>query len=291
MKTGGTRHALHRWPLAAALVLALGCLTPSSAEVHLRVEGRTLRMTFADEFNTLSLRRGGEGVWSTTYGYGGVDDYTLTGNDELQLYVDEEFTGSGDVPMGFMPFELGDGVVDIVANRVSEEQSRQMWSFDYTSGLLTTRESFSQQYGYFEMRARLPAEHGMWPAFWMLPISSDWPPEIDIMEYLGREPDAYYAGYHAEPDDDHIADVERIDIPGPVEEFHVYGVLWEPRRLTYFLDGQVVRRLRTPDDMHQPMYMIVNMAIGGNWAESPQEDTRFPARMSVDYVRAYAFVR
>ncbi len=274
---------------AAAPIVALVCLVPSSTQAQPRMLGHTLHLAFADEFDTLSLRRNGAGTWSTSFGYGGIDEYTLPANSELQLYVDENFTGSGDEPMGFQPFEVRDGMVDIIGNRVTEEQSRRMWSFGYTSGLLTTRESFSQQYGYFEMRARLPAEHGMWPAFWLLPVTKGWPPEIDIMEALGREPDAYYAGIHAEQaDGQRIDDVSRVTIPGPIGEFHVYGVLWDRRHLTFYLDGRVVRRLRTPDDMHQPMYILVNMAIGGNWAESPQPHTRLPARMTVDYVHAYS---
>jgi len=291
VSAGETQSTYRGWVYAAVLTLSLAGLVPSSANVGPGIETFELRQTFADEFDTLSLRRDGHGAWNTTFGYDGVHNFTLPGNAELQLYVDERFTGSGDDPMGFMPFELNDGVLDIIADRVTPEQSARMWSFNYASGLLTTRESFSQQYGYFEIRARLPAEHGMWPAFWMVPSSMEWPPEIDVLEYLGREPDRYYAGIHAEPDGVRIDDVIGIDIPGPIGAFHTYGVLWDARHLTFYLDGRAVRRLPTPKDMHQPMYLLVNMAVGGNWAQAPQPHTVLPARMSVDYVRVYEVVK
>ena len=246
------------------------------------------RLTFADEFDTLDLRRGDTGVWTTSFGYGGIDNFTLTNNRELQLYVDPEFKGSGGQPLGLQPFGVRDGILDIAANRTPDAMRRRMWRYRFYSGLLTTRQSFSQQYGYFEIRARLPSTHGAWPAFWLLPANGSWPPEIDVMEHLGREPNVYYAGYHANPGGRREGGAAPVEIRGPEGQFHTYGVLWDEAHVTWFLDGARVRQIRTPEDMHTPMYLLINLAIGGRWARNPTMRTQFPARMSVDYVRVYA---
>ena len=164
-----------------------------------------------------------------------------------------------------------------------------MWDYRYYSGLLTTRRSFSQQYGYFEIRARLPAQSGAWPAFWLLRPDGAWPPEIDAFEYLGRDPSVFWAGFHTTASGYGDTPVtQRTSIPGPLEQFHTYGVLWDRDHIVWYLDHVEVRRIATPADMHTPMYVLVNLAIGGGgWAGTPNFFTQFPIRMSVDYVRAY----
>ncbi|HVY84698.1 MAG TPA: glycoside hydrolase family 16 protein [Caulobacterales bacterium] len=245
----------------------------------------TLHLRFSEEFDTLRLRANGGGVWSTTFGYGGVDNRTLTNNHELQLYVDPAFAGGGGAPLGLNPFALHGGVLDIVADHAPDALAPLMDGYQFTSGLLTTRESFSQTYGYFEMRAKLPAGRGLWPAFWLLPADGSWPPEIDILEQLGREPDGYYASIHASG---HIDSTTRISVADTTDGFHKYGVLWDPEHITWFFDERPVHQVDTPPDMHKPMYILVNLAIGGPWAQAPDQTTPFPARMSIDYVRAYS---
>lgn len=262
--------------------------TQEAATRHVEEAGYVLRLTFADEFDALNLRRGEAGVWTTDFGYGGVDSHTLTNNGELQLYVDPEFTGSGDHALGLQPFHVNNGVLDISADRAPEHAQRRMWNYQFYSGLLTTRHSFAQRYGYFEIRMRVPSTRGTWPAFWLLPASGEWPPEIDVMEHLGREPQVYYAGYHSNPNDQRAGGVERVEIPGPEGAFHTYSVLWDETQIRWYLDGALVRQIPTPEDMHTPMYLLINLAIGGVWAGAPTPQTRFPARMSVDYVRVYA---
>ncbi|MES1156677.1 MAG: glycoside hydrolase family 16 protein [Alphaproteobacteria bacterium] len=252
-----------------------------------QIDHHRLRLTFNDDFSTLNLRHGDQGIWSTSYGYGGVDNFTLTNNHELQLYVDPQFKGSGDRPLGVNPFSIDEGVLDITASRATPEIHPYLWGYDYLSGLLTTRRSFGQRYGYFEIRARLPTTQGTWPAFWLLPTDSSWPPEIDVVEYLGREPNVFYASTHAKPDGRRQDQTGRIEIPGEPGQFHRYGVLWDENEVVWYLDGVEVQRAATPADMHKPMYMLVNLAIGG-WGGVPDPSTPFPTHMSVDYVRAYA---
>jgi serralysin len=256
----------------------------------LRIGDHGLRLSFDDEFETLNLRRGDEGVWSTSYGYRGIANFTLPTNRELQLYVDPDFVGAGSRPLRLQPFAVRNGILDITADRAPQALRRAMWGYRYYSGLLTTRRSFAQQYGYFEIRARFPATPGAWPAFWLLPANGAWPPELDVLEYLGRDPNVYWAGFHTTVSGYRTTPVtQRVRIAGPSGQFHTYGLLWDREAIVWYLDGAEVRRIATPGDMHAPMYLLVNLAIGGGgWSGAPNFFTRFPMRMSVDYVRAYA---
>lgn len=292
-----SRRKTSLWPFVLA-VLALGVglafvVYPRSraaaagnaeASAWLPQTPYTLRQRFSEEFNTLSFWDGSHGVWSTTFGYGGIADYTLQANGELQLYVDPRFSGAGSSPLGLDPFDLHDGEVDIVADRAPDALTPQLWNYRYTSGLLTTRHSFAQTYGYFEVRAKLPAGKGLWPAFWLLPADGSWPPEIDVFEQLGREPHRFYVSIHAHG----VNSTTPIDVPDTTDGFHKYGVLWDPEHITYYFDERQVQQLDTPPDMNKPMYILLNLAVGGNWAQAPDPSTPFPARMSVDYVRAYS---
>jgi Ca2+-binding RTX toxin-like protein len=156
----------------------------------------------------------------------------------------------------------------------------------YVSGLITTEGTFSQQYGYFEMRADIPAGRGLWPAFWMLKQNPhEWPPEIDIMEAIGHETDRYYVNTHSNSP----GHGSGIQVPStPFEGFHTYGVKWEPDKITWYFDGVEVGSRATPSDMHTPMYLLANLAVGGNWPGSPDSTTPFPAGMGIDYIKAYA---
>ncbi|MES1201816.1 MAG: glycoside hydrolase family 16 protein [Pseudomonadota bacterium] len=279
---------------AIAAVCFLGACLPAASEPRgsaapsawLPETPSTLHLRFSDEFDTLKLRNGDQGVWQTTFGYGGVDNRTLTNNHELQLYVDPGFTGdSGGAPLGLNPFVVNNGVLDIVADRTPDAIAPMIGGYHYTSGLLTTHHVFSQTYGYFEIRAKLPEGKGLWPAFWLLPEDGSWPPEIDILEQLGREPNGFYASIHAAG---HIDSTTRVNVASTTDGFHKYGVLWDPEHITWFFDEQQMHQVDTPADMHKPMFILVNLAIGGPWAQEPDATTVFPARMSVDYVRAYS---
>jgi beta-glucanase (GH16 family) len=239
--------------------------------------------TFDDEFNSLSLYNGTSGTWTPHYWYGGVGAYTLSGNGELQLYTAPGFTGTGATDLGLNPFSITNGVLDIHAQTVSAAQSAAMWNYNYSSGVITTKDTFAQTYGYFEMRAELPTDvSGAWPAFWLVPADGSWPPELDVMETLTGASNIDYTTVHSAATGSHTA-VGSANLVTDVGGFHTYGVLWTATDLTWYLDGQAVFHTATPADMHQPMYMIANMAIGG-WAGTPDFTS---TDMYVDYIRAY----
>lgn len=271
--------------LALALAACLRAGPPAAAAtapLTKAPDGRPLKLTFDDEFDSFRPWRDGQGVWRTTFRDGkGQDDFdlrTLRWNKELELYVDPGFRG-----LGLNPFASHGGMLDIVAQPAPPSIAGQIAPFRYTSGLITTQPSFNQTYGYFEMRAKLPRGKGVWPAFWLLPADLDWPPEIDVMESVGN-PAKVYATAHSK-----AAKGQGTEIPVSPDDFHVYAVAWDANNLVWFIDGREVKRQPTPPDMHKPMYMLANVALGGDWAGAPDATTPFPARMTIDYIRAYKF--
>ncbi|MEZ0469215.1 family 16 glycosylhydrolase [Luteimonas salinilitoris] len=262
-----TIHALGRArrglsALLACLLIPLLCAPSARAQ---SASGWTL--VFHDEFDDSSLDTG---KWNTTYMWGGEGARTLSGNDELQVYLDDQFEFRGD------------GVL-----RIRAERKDTVWhdkTYRYASGLITTYQKFARQKGYFEMRARLPSGKGLWPAFWMLLDRPSWPPEIDIMEVLGQAPSTVYMSKHSNADGDQTTLAGIFDTSAA---FHVYGLEWSDAYLTWYLDGLPVARTARSSDMDEPMQLLVNLAVGGHWPGAPDASTVFPAYLEVDYVRAW----
>jgi beta-glucanase (GH16 family) len=158
-------------------------------------------------------------------------------------------------------------------------------NYEYTSGILTTHDSFSQTYGYFEMKADLPENAGAWPAFWLLPEDGSWPPELDVVEKYGQKPNSLLVTAHTNETGQHTtvgSTVNVMDTAG----FHTYGLLWTPEKLVWTYDGVQVAEAATPSDMNKPMYMLVDLAIGGQ-AGAPPDHLATPAQMKIDYIHAY----
>ncbi len=232
------------------------------------------KLTFDDEFNQFNRYDGNTGRWKTWYYFGGR---SLPSNGELEYY--------SDASVGVNPFSIHNGVLDITAAPSADPW--QTGGLPYTSGLITTEPSFSQTYGYFEMRAKLPAGKGLWPAFWLLPVDKSWPPEIDALEAFGNQPGRYHYGAISNDPSSSLGDW--VPVTADITQgYHRYGVMWTPTTLTYYFDGQQVAQAATPADLHKPMYMLANLAVGGNWPGAPDGSTPFPAHMNIDYIRAYS---
>uniref|UniRef100_UPI002FDFA23A family 16 glycosylhydrolase n=1 Tax=Phenylobacterium sp. TaxID=1871053 RepID=UPI002FDFA23A len=246
--------------------------------------------TFADEFTgALSLwdkESNPAGVWRPDYGYQGsqgVGSYTLVSNDEKQIYTSPYFRDhAGDFAES--PFvSNADGTLSIWAR---PSTNGEIFGYGYTSGLITTKPSFAQTYGYFEMRVDLPSGAGAWPAFWLLPADGSWPPELDVMEVLGHDPNATWTTAHSNATGGHTSKGVASYTPGGSEGFHTFGVLWTKAELVWYVDGVQVFSQATPADMHKPMFMLANLALGG-WAGAVDRGA-LPAEMRIDYIRAYA---
>jgi beta-glucanase (GH16 family) len=172
---------------------------------------------------------------------------------------------------------------------------------EYTSASLTTRDKASWTYGRLEVRAKLPAARGTWPAIWTLGVNGKqvgWPAcgEIDIMEFVGFERGVIHANIHTKKYN-HVLKTgkgSQITIPDASDAFHVYVLEWEPDHLDFFVDDKRYFTYRNegsgteawPYDQQQ--YLIVNLAIGGAWGGAKGiDEASFPQRYYIDYVRVY----
>ena len=169
----------------------------------------------------------------------------------------------------------------------------------YTSARLKTQGLQSFQYGRIEARLKVPSGDGMWPAFWMLGSSFDgtnWPDcgEIDIMEYVGREPDLVMGTLHG-PGYSGASGMSQWNRQeyAIADDFHTFAIEWVPGQIDWYYDGEKYHTV-TPGDLSgrqwvfdQPFFIILNLALGGQLAGPIGLDTVFPAQFYVDYVRVY----
>ncbi|EJU14713.1 glycoside hydrolase family protein [Sphingomonas sp. LH128] len=243
--------------------------------------------TFGDEFNALSLYSKG-GTWRTEFGNGGPGSIaSRTLRTEAQLYFDEDWGGTGKKALGVNPFSIDDGVLTITAERASSDILQYMDGHTWTSGLLTSKFTFAQQYGYFEIRAKMPEGNGFWPAFWLLPTDNTWPPELDIFEQHGKDPNVLYMTTHGTSTPGKTMEAQDRAVVDTTQ-FHTYGVDWNGERIVYYIDGMEVARQATPAAMQKEMYMLVNLAVGGTASWSGPSDASTPTgEMKIDYIRAY----
>jgi beta-glucanase (GH16 family) len=168
----------------------------------------------------------------------------------------------------------------------------------YTSASITTQDKASWLYGRIEVRAKLPAGKGVWPAIWTLGTDVPqvgWPRcgEIDIMELVGKEPGLIHGTVNYFADGDHRSKTNQIEIKNSDTAFHVYATEWTPDGISLFVDDKkyftfAVERATVDgqNPYRKPHYLILNLALGGSWG-GPIDDSIFPQRMTVDYVRVY----
>lgn len=235
-------------------------------------------------------------VWSDEFDYEGLPDETKWGydvggsgwgNNELQYYTDDKNAF------------VKDGKLIIEARK--EEHGGK----DYTSARLVTRGKGDWTYGKFEIRAKLPAGLGTWPAIWMLPTDweyGSWPDsgEIDIMEHVGYDQDmihctihtrSYYHGIGTQK-----AGTKRIE--GVSDDFHTYTVEWLPDKIIGYVDDEEIFTYEPTKYKPNPTFkewpfdtdfhLLLNIAVGGNWGGSRgMDESVYPVQMEVEYVKVY----
>lgn len=271
--------------LGAGEILVLADTTADDldrGQFQLTLDLSDLSLTFEDDFDSLDLWNGEAGTWDTNFWWGAENGSSLTNNGELQWYIDHDYAPTGAVD----PFDIDNGILTITAAAAPAGLRDEIDGYQYTSGMLTSYESFSQTYGYFEIRADMPEGQGLWPSFWMLPADGAWPPELDVIEMRGQNPSELILTSHSNETGSHVIDRNNVDV-ADTSGFHDYGVLWDPEHIVWYFDGVEVARTDTPADMHGPMYMIVNLAVGGI-AGAPADGLSAPGEMKVDHLRAYA---
>lgn len=204
------------------------------------------------------------------------------GNNELEYYTDRPEN-----------VKIENGMLKITAIKESYNGSA------YTSARITTKGKFAQKYGRFEARMKMPYGKGMWPAFWLLGENSDavvWPQcgEIDIMEYRGQEPSTTNGTVHGPGYSGASAITKLYTLPNDRfdTDFHIFGIEWGENYINFYVDDVLYNQI-TPEKVSgqwvfdQPFYIIINLAVGGNYVGSPNNQTVFPQSMLIDYVRVY----
>jgi beta-glucanase (GH16 family) len=245
-------------------------------------------MTWHDEFNGVQGAAIDKTKWSAEVGGKGW------GNQELEYYTADNRNAYTD----------GRGSLVIKAIKETLPTEFKCWYGPclYTSARLSTKKLFTQRYGRFEARIRLPFGQGVWPAFWMLGDdieSAGWPTcgEIDVIESIGREPDKVHGTIHGPG----YSGANGIGAPFTLsdgkrfaDDFHIFAVEWEPKEIRWYVDGKLYETKRSTDIpagtkwvYDHPFFIILNLAIGGSWPGNPNETTTFPQTMLVDYVRVY----
>lgn len=257
--------------LAAGAALFTGC----DEEEKQTISSRNWQLVWSDEFEGTAGTLPDASKWGYDLGNNGG-----WGNAELQSYTNDPENVSLD----------GNGNLVITAKKAGSS---------YRSARVKTQGKFSQAYGRFEARLKTPYGPGIWPAFWMLGDNIGevgWPNcgEIDIMELKGQLPyvingTVHGPGYSAGNaiSSAYALQNDRFDL-----DYHIFAVEWSEDQIDFFCDGYLYKRI-TKNDVpgewvyDQPFFMILNVAVGGNYVGFPTDQTPFPQKMTVDYVRVY----
>lgn len=264
------RHRRGRRALLAALAI-LASATPALCDT---LDLANYKLTFSEDFDRLSIS-----AWGPA-GPGGSRwiSHTPWAGD----FGDAKFAD----PTPTFPFTTENGILRIEARKGADG--------NWESGLLASSDSkgrgFHQKFGYFEMRAKLPPGPGLWSAFWLVANEDpDTSAEIDVIEHYGVAPDKYQSVPHiwaktakAKP----YGEILTYDVPygSLYADFHTYGVSIENDWTIFYHDRKEMGRIKTPPEYHRPMFILLNLALGGGW---PIDETPNPSLMLVDYVRAY----
>ena len=249
------------------------------------------KKVWSDEFNTRRGAAPNSSVWGNEVGDGTAYGIPGWGNDELEYYT----TGADNAAT--------DGRGNLVMTVKAADGTLLCYygPCKYTSARLLSKNRFEIAYGRAEARVKVPRGAGLWPAFWMLGTDIDrvgWPQtgEIDIMEHVGRLPNQIFGTLHGPGYSGGQSYSKVIDLGKPVaDDFHTFAVEWQPDKIVWYFDG-LPNFTATPNDaflqgkqwvFNHPFYMLLNVAVGGNFGGAVGADTVFPQTTLVDYVRLY----
>lgn len=267
--------------LSILILLSVSIMLVSCSPDETQTVANFNNLVLEDDFNTPGALNAN--LWNFDIGNGAEQGIPGWGNNELQYYTDR---AENAVVEG--------GMLKITARQESFEGS------GYTSARIQTKGKFQQQYGRFEARIKLPWGQGLWPAFWMLGDDKNgaevWPNigEIDVMENRGQEPTLINGSVHGPGYSGAEAITKAFELENDRFDtgFHVFGIEWGPGYINYYVDDKLYNQI-TPSDVSgewvfdDEFYIIMNVAVGGNYVGSPNENTVFPQEMLVDYVRVY----
>ncbi len=253
------------------------------------VEGRaeSWHLIWSDEFNGPAGAGIDTNKWTAETGGDGW------GNQELEFYTASPRNAALD----------GQGCLTITALKSAAHTFHTKYGNGcYSSARIITAKKFSVKYGRIQARIRIPAGQGLWPAFWMLGESfptAGWPAcgEVDIMENVGKQPDTISGSLHGPGyfgDHGRTAEYHLPRHAPFAAAFHVFAVEWEAGEIRWYCDDHLYERRTTADVpagkpwvFDKPFFLLLNLAVGGDWPGNPDATTPFPAIMAVDYVRVY----
>ena len=233
---------------------------------------KTSEIIFEDNFDGNKLNKK---FWSYDLG-DGCPNLCGWGNNERQIYAEENVT-------------LENGKLIITATKDST---------GYKSGKIHTKKKVEFQYGTVEVRAKLATGSGLWPAIWLLGSdidSSTWPAcgEIVIMEYVGREPGKYFTSLHTPDSFGNTVNTKKTTVENIEEGFHIYKTIWTKDSIEFYIDNNNVYTF-SPEvknektwPFNKPFYLILNLAIGGNFGGPEVDDSIFPKEFLIDYIKIY----
>jgi beta-glucanase (GH16 family) len=268
------------WLQRSVLLVAMAGLWAGCKEENGLPE-RKYQLVWEDDFSGAAGALPDPAKWTYDIGIGPGNDGW--GNQELQYYTNRPENAS----------------LDGLGNLAITARQENFSGRAFTSARLLTKGIFSQAYGRYEARMKMPWGPGIWPAFWMLGNDIDavsWPQcgEIDIMEYRGQQPTLVHGSIHGPGYSGGAAITKSFSLSNSRfdVEFHVFAVEWGEDYIDFYVDDTLYQRIK-PEDApgewvyDQPFFMILNIAVGGNFVGFPTPQTPFPQTMLVDYVRVY----
>jgi len=230
------------------------------------------KLVWEENFNSKQLDKK---AWNFELG-DGCPNNCGWGNNERQVYTDTNHF-------------LKDGKLVIRVEKAGTH---------YTSTRINTAGKKEFQYGRMEAKVKLPTGKGIWPAFWMLGSTIrkiGWPNcgEIDILEYIGRDPHAVYTSLHTEASHGNTINTKKTIFPAIEDGYHVFAIDWTKDKIEFLVDDVSVYTFEPKDKTanvwpyNQPFFFILNVAVGGNFGGPEVDDTIFPQEYSIDYIRVY----
>lgn len=265
------RRRARRGPLLILAAVVLGTVA-AMIVFALQRDGTRSHAQLDENFDGASLDAS---VWRTCHWWGD-NGCTIDSNAELEWYLPNNVT-------------VANGRLQLTAREQTVEGSDGK-TYRYTSGMVSTGPAeqggdplFEFTYGRAEARVRVPSGEGLWAAFWLLPSTTESRPEIDIMEVLGNDPAKWI--FHAHPKDPD-AESEGTTVSGPDASagWHDIAIEWEPGSIRWVLDGEEVWSVQGGQVPGEPMYLVLNLAVGGEYPGPPTDTTPFPATFEVDRV-------
>ena len=229
-------------------------------------------LTFDDEFDGKQLD---QAKWGTTMSFIGTQGPRFHNKYYQSYTLDENVV-------------FADGRLKLRVDRRAIEGKEPTGAFDYTQGLISTDGKFSFTYGYIEIRAKYPGGKGLWPCFWLMPQTQQWPPEFDIAEYYAGRQTMHFGLAHGTVQETVWDDA--YDTSALLEgDWHIYALKWTPGHAEWFVDGILRKSVDAEYVPASPMFILLSNSVSSRFGPSgvPDEKTVFPSDMEVQYVRVY----